>query len=154
MAAYQREVPLAKEKLERARIAKLLRSVPLFSGLETEDLKEIADIGREVAFEPGKTIVKQGEPGIGFLLILEGKAEVKRKGKAVATLGPGDFFGEMSVIDDKPRSADVVAIEPTKCLGVTAWAFTPMLRSNPSVAIGIIGELVRRLRRLEVSAED
>jgi len=142
-------VPLAKEKLERARVVKMLGSVPLFTGLETKDLEEIAGIGRELTFEPGKAMVKQGEPGIGFLLILDGKAEVRRNGKKVTTLAPGDFFGEMSVIDDKPRSADVVAIEPTKCFGVTAWSFAPMLRSNPSIAIGIIGELVRRLRKLE-----
>ena len=142
-------VPLAKEKLARARLAEMLRSVPLFSGLEKKDLEEIAGIGREVTFEDGKTIIKEGEPGIGFLLLLEGNAEVRRKGKTVATLEPGNFFGEMSVIDDKPRSVDVVAIEPTRCLGVTEWSFTPMLRSNPSIAIAIIGELVRRLRKLE-----
>jgi CRP-like cAMP-binding protein len=142
-------VPLAKDAFERTRLAKMLSSVPLFSGLEKKDLEEIAGIGRQVTFELGKTIVKQGEPGIGFLLVLEGKAEVRRNGKTVATLEPGNFFGEMSVIDDKPRSADVVAIEPTKCFGVTAWSFAPMLRSNPSIAIGIIGELVRRLRKLE-----
>jgi CRP/FNR family cyclic AMP-dependent transcriptional regulator len=152
--AYATEVPLAKEKPERARLANMLGSVPLFSGLEKKDLEEIAGIGKEVTFEAGRTILKQGEPGIGFLLILEGKAEVRRKGKVVAILGPGGFFGEMSVIDDSPRSADVVAIEPTRCFGVTAWSFTPMLRSNPSIAIGIITELVRRLRSVEESTDN
>jgi CRP-like cAMP-binding protein len=144
---------LANEKVERVRLAGMLGSVPLFSGLEKKDLEEIAGIGRRVTFERGKTIIKEGEPGIGFLLVLEGKAEVRRKGKTVATLEPGNFFGEMSVIDDKPRSADVVAIEPTTCLGVTEWSFTPMLRSNPSIAIGIIAELVRRIRKLEETTD-
>ncbi len=145
---------MAKEKLERARLAKMLSSVPLFSGLDKKDLEAIAGNGKEVTFEAGKTILKQGEPGIGFLLILEGKTEVRKKGKTVATVGPGGFFGEMSVIDDKPRSADVVAIEPTRCFGVTAWSFTPMLRSNPDIAIEIIRELVRRLRQFEESPGD
>ncbi len=145
--------PLAK-KLERARLAKILSSVPLFSGLDREELEAVADVGKEVTFEAGKTILEQGEPGIGFLLILEGKTEVRKKGKKVATVGPGGFFGEMSMIDDKPRSADVVAVEPTRCFGVTEWSFTPMLRRNPSIAIGIIRELVRRLRQFEESPGD
>ncbi len=146
--------PLAKEKLERARLAKILSSVPLFSGLDREELEAVADVGKEVTFEAGKTILEQGKPGIGFLLILEGKTEVRKKGKKVATVGPGGFFGEMSMIDDKPRSADVVAVEPTRCFGVTEWSFTPMLRSNPSIAIEIIRELVRRLRQFEEGPGD
>jgi CRP-like cAMP-binding protein len=113
------------------------------------ELGRIADAGREVSFETGKTILQQGEPGLGFLLVLEGKVEIRKKGSTVATTGPGGFFGEMTVFDDRPRSADVVAIEPTRCFGVTNWSFIPLLRSNPSIAIGIIQELVKRLRRLE-----
>lgn len=145
---------LAKEKPEKARLTKMLSAIPSFSGLDKKDLEAIADVGREVTFEVGKTVLKEGEPGLSFLLILEGKAEVRRKGKRIATVGPGGFFGEMTVIDDKPRSADVVAIEPTKCFGVTAWSFTTMLRRNPSVAIEIIRELVRRLRQVEESLND
>ncbi len=147
-------VPLAKEKPERARLAKMLAAVPLFSGLDKKELEAIADIGKEARFEAGKTILKQGEPGVSFLLILEGKTEVRKKDKRVATVGPGGFFGEMTVIDDKPRSADVVAVEPTRCFGVTAWSFTPILRSHPSIAIGIIRELVRRQRQFEESSID
>ena len=140
---------MKKEQTEKARLMKMLSSVPLFSGLDKKDLQAIADIGREVTFEAGKTILKQGEPGLSFLLILEGKAEVRKKGKTVTAIGPGGFFGEMTVIDDRPRSADIVAIEPTRCFGVTAWSFTPMLRSRPSIAIEVIRELVRRLRQFE-----
>ncbi len=145
---------MKKEQSDKARLVQMLGAVPLFSGLEKKDLQTIAEVGREVMFEAGKTILKQGGPGLSFLLILEGKAEVRKKGKTVTSIGPGGFFGEMTVIDDKPRSADVVAIEPTRCLGVTAWSFTPMLRSNPSIAIEIIRELVRRLRQYEESPGD
>jgi CRP/FNR family transcriptional regulator/CRP/FNR family cyclic AMP-dependent transcriptional regulator len=132
-----------------ARLVGMLGKIPLFSDLGEGELKDIAKEGREVAFEPGKTILKQGEPGLSLLLVVEGKVEIRKGGKKVATTGPGGFFGEMTVFDDKPRSADVVAVEPTKCFGITNWSFIPVLRSNPNIAIGIIRELVRRLRQLE-----
>lgn len=127
----------------------MLGKVPLLSGLDEKDLREVAEAGREVSFESGKMILKQGEPGLGFLLVLEGKVEVRKGGKTVATTGQGGFFGEMTVFDDKPRSADVVAVQPTRCFGITNWSFIPVLENNPSIAIGIIRELVRRLRSLE-----
>ncbi|HEV2137878.1 MAG TPA: cyclic nucleotide-binding domain-containing protein [Nitrososphaerales archaeon] len=134
---------------EKARLVGTLAKVPLFSGLSEKDLIDVVSVGSEVSFAAGKTILKQGEPGLSFLLVLEGKVEVRKDGKTVATTGPGGFFGEMTVFDDKPRSADIVAVEPTRCFGITNWSFIPMLRSNPSVSIGIINELVRRLRLLE-----
>jgi CRP/FNR family transcriptional regulator/CRP/FNR family cyclic AMP-dependent transcriptional regulator len=145
---------LTKLSPERTRLVGMLEKVPLFTGLEKNELYEIADAGREVDFESGKTILRQGEPGLSFLLVLRGKVEVRLKGKAVATTGPGGFFGEMTVFDDKPRSADVVALEPTKCFGITNWSFIPVLKGNPTIAIGIIRELVRRLRQLEEKPSD
>ena len=139
------------DKQEKARLVRMLSAVPIFSGLEKRALEEIAALGREVTFETDKTILKEGEKGLAFLVIIEGKVEVRKRGKPVATIGQGGFFGEMTVIDDRPRSADVVALQPTKCFGVTAWAFRPLLTSNPDLAIGIIKELVRRLRQLEES---
>ncbi len=142
---------MKNEKAERSRLAKMLGTVPMLSHLEKKELEAVAAAGREVTFSAGKTILKEGEPGLAFLLVLDGKVEVRKGGKTVAALGRGDFFGEMTVIDDKPRSADVVAIEETKCFGMTAWAFAPVLRSHPDIALGIIRELVGRLRRLEGS---
>jgi CRP/FNR family transcriptional regulator, cyclic AMP receptor protein len=142
---------LTKPTPEKARLAGMLAKVPLFSGLDEQGLLDIVGVGSEVSFAPGKTILKQGEPGLSFLLVLEGKVEV---GKKIAATGPGGFFGEMTVFDDKPRSADIVAVEPTRCFGITNWSFIPMLRSNPVVAIGIINELVRRLRQLEDKSTD
>lgn len=140
---------MGKETPEEAKLVRMLGKVPLFSGLKENDLKVIAGEGREVNFQPGQTILRQGEPGLSFLLVLEGKVEVRKKGKVVATTEAGGFFGEMTVIDEKSRSADIVAVGPTRCFGITAWSFTPILRSNPSIAIGIIRELVRRLRQYE-----
>lgn len=139
------------KKAERSSLVTMLGTVPMLSHLHKKELEAVAAAGREVTFRAGKTILKEGEPGLAFLLVLNGKVEVRKKAKTVATLGRGDFFGEMTVIDDKPRSADVVAIEETKCFGMTAWAFTPILRRHPDIAVGIIRELVNRLRRLDES---
>jgi CRP-like cAMP-binding protein len=140
---------LGKPTTDKARLVGMLAKVPIFSGLAEKDLMDIVAVGAEVSFAAGKTILKQGEPGLSFLLVLEGRVEVRQGGKKIVSTGPGGFFGEMTVFDDKPRSADVVAVEPTRCFGITNWSFLPVLKSNPSVALGIINELVRRLRQLE-----
>lgn len=145
---------MAKQLPETARLVKLLSRVPLFSELEKRELEAVAAAGKMVEFEPGQRILRRGERGLGFLLVLEGKTEVQKRGQRVATIGPGGFFGEMTVIDDRPRSADVVAVEPTICFGIASWSFFPVLRSHPSVAIGIIKELVRRLRQLDEDTKD
>ena len=137
---------MARQNPETVRLIKMLGKVPLFSGLDEKGLESVAAVGREVAFERGKRILSKGEPGLSFMLVLDGRVEVQRGGQKVATLKPGNFFGEMTVFDDKPRSADIVAIEPTKCFGIASWSFFPLLRSNPDISIGIIKELVRRLR--------
>jgi CRP-like cAMP-binding protein len=145
---------LPKETQEKARLVEMLAKVPLFSGLEGQELRDIANAGREVSFRAGQTIIKQGETGLSFLLVLEGQVEVRRNGKRVAATGAGGFFGEMTVFDDKPRSADIVAVEPTTCFGMTSWSFLPILRSNPSIAVAIIRELVRRMRQIEGMSND
>lgn len=140
---------MAKLNPETARLVKMLAKVPLFSGLDEKSLQAVAGAGREVSFESGKRILAQGEPGLSFLLLIEGKVEVQKGGKKIATLNPGNFFGEMTIFDDKPRSADIIATEPTKCFGIAAWSFLPVLRSNSTIALGIIMELVRRLREVD-----
>lgn len=144
---------MTTQKSDRTRLARELGKVPLFSELNEKELMDVVAAGSETSFEPGNMIMKQGEPGIAFLLILGGKAEVRKNGKTVAELGVGRFFGEMTVVDDKPRTADVVAVEPMTCFGLTEWSFYPVLRRNPGLAVGIIKELVRRLRQLEESIE-
>jgi len=104
---------LEQERKSTQRLAETIGSIPLFSGLDKKDRERVAGAGREVTFEKGKTILREGEPGLALLLILEGKVEVRKKGKLLSTLERGGFFGEMTVIDDKPRSADVVAVAPT-----------------------------------------
>ena len=77
--------------------------------------------GKEVSFEAGKTIIEEGSGGAAFLLILEGSVEVRRRGKSIAKLGKGQFFGEMSLLDHRPRSADVIAVEPPEGAFQRKW---------------------------------
>ncbi len=127
-------------------VSTALGKVPFFSGLSKKLLKTIVNSGREVSFKEGSTIVRQGGMGVGFFLILDGQVEVKKGGKVLAELSPGQFFGEMSLIDDQPRSADVVATAPTRCFGLTSWSFSGILKSNPEMAMPILQEVVKRLR--------
>ncbi len=104
-----------------------------------------------MAFKEGDTIVSEGASGVGFFLVLDGSAEVRKSGKAVATLSKGQFFGEMSLIDDMPRSADVVAVRPTRCWAITSWSFASLLKVHPELAVGMLKELVKRLRAAQSS---
>ena len=135
---------LAKES-EKALLEKL-RSVPLFSGLKDKQLKSILAGAKQRAYEEGQTIVGEGEMGVGFYLVLDGGVEVKRKGKVLAKLGSGNFFGEMSLLDSNPRSSDVVAIKPTTCLVLSSWEFQARVKSNNEIAVNLLKTLVHRLR--------
>jgi len=142
---------LKEERESKRQLASRLKGIQLFSGLDDRNLESLAESGREVFFETGTKILRQGELGLAFLLILDGGVEVIRDGKRLASLGRGQFFGEMTAVDDQPRSADVVAMKPTTCFGLPAWSFDAMLAGNPSVAKSVIRELVRRLRQVENS---
>jgi CRP/FNR family transcriptional regulator, cyclic AMP receptor protein len=135
---------LSKESEER--LAKLVAKVSLFSKVSEKSIKSITKSGKERKSETGETIVREGETGVGFYLILDGKVEVRRKGKVLSTLSSGDVFGEMGLIDDQPRSADVVAVAPTVTFCLTPWTFEAILKGHPDVAIGMMKVLVGRLR--------
>ena len=129
----------------------MIGSVPFFSGLNTKDRKKLLAQGKEISYKAGHTIVAEGTTGVGFFLILEGKAEVRKKEKVLATLSKGQFFGEMSLIDDLPRSADVVALQPTKCWAITSWSFASLIKARPELALGMLKEVVKRLRTAQSS---
>jgi CRP/FNR family cyclic AMP-dependent transcriptional regulator len=133
-------------KESQSQLLVMLRNVPLFSGLKEKHLKTVAAGGKELSYPPGKVIVEEGAMGIGFFLILDGKVRVRKGKKTLAELKSGDFFGEMSLFDEKPRSATVEALTDTKCLGITAWSFIGMVRSDPDIAVNLIKELAARLR--------
>ncbi len=93
-----------------------------------------------------RVIVRQGEIGTGFFIVASGSVRVVRDGETLADLGPGEFFGELSVLDGKPRNAQVVSREPTTCLALASWDFESVVREHPAVALAILRELAGRLR--------
>ncbi|MFP3953751.1 MAG: Crp/Fnr family transcriptional regulator [Candidatus Bipolaricaulota bacterium] len=130
----------------------MLKEVPLFSSLNTRQLKSVVKTAKEKEFEEGKAIVKEGEEKkAGFYLILDGQVEVKQGEKTLSRLGTGQFFGEMAVLDGQPRSADVIAVEDTECLLLTNWDVKALIKTYPDIAMNIIAELARRLRRTSAS---
>ena len=124
----------------------MLGSVGLFEGLSQKELSQIHRQAREGEFEPEDVIVTEGETGVGFHLILSGRAKVLAGKRQIASLGPGDFFGELSLIDRGPRTATVVATTRLKTLSLVSWEFLPMLDRNPRIARKILVEITRRLR--------
>jgi CRP/FNR family transcriptional regulator/CRP/FNR family cyclic AMP-dependent transcriptional regulator len=137
VAAVEDEKPSASDMLE---------NIPLFRGLEKEELKAIANSSKEMVFRAGEIMVKEGDAGLGFYLITEGKAVVRHKGKTLAQLGRGSFFGEMSLLDDQPRSADVVAEELTNCRVLLRWNFWSIVSKNQKIPRAMLQEMARRLR--------
>ena len=132
--------------LTRDRRAELLSSCRLFSGVEAEDLAAVAERAIEVEFPDERVIARQGEIGTGFFFIIAGAVRVIRDGDEVARLGPGEFFGELSVLDGLPRVAQVVAVGPTRCLALATWEFEQVLLDNPTLSLAILRGLAARLR--------
>jgi CRP/FNR family transcriptional regulator, cyclic AMP receptor protein len=126
----------------------LLSQTRLFAGIDAEGLARIAARMTELEVPADRVIARQGEIGTGFFVIVSGMVRVIRDGETLAELGPGDFFGELSVLDGKPRNAQVVSTEPTTCLALATWEFEAVVREQPSVALAILRELAGRLRDL------
>lgn len=125
-----------------------LRNVPLFAELTKKDLSEIYSSCKIGRFEQGRDVVVEGRGGIGFHLVLDGKAAVKHGDKKVATLKSGDYFGEISVIDGGERTATVTAETDLSTLSLSAWSFKPLLEKQ-SIAKVILLKLCARIRELE-----
>ena len=126
-----------------------LREVPLFGCLNDKDLRRVADLARSERFAPGEDIVIEGHSSGPFFLITEGDAIVLIGGVERGKLGPGDFFGEMSLIDGQPRSATVRAIGDVVTLAIGSWDFLSLLERNWSMTQNLLGELTRRVRALD-----
>jgi CRP/FNR family transcriptional regulator, cyclic AMP receptor protein len=132
--------------LTHDRRTELLAACPLFRGVGAENLAALAEKATEVEFAPRQAIVRQGEIGTGFFVVVEGRVKVVRDAQTLATLGPGEFFGELSVLDGGPRIAQVVAEEPTRCLALASWDFEKVLLDQPALALAILRGLATRLR--------
>lgn len=126
-----------------------LRAVPLFSELSDRDLKRVLEIAKEVVHTDGQPVVEEDASAAGFHLILGGEATVSVRGSEVGTFRAGDYFGEMSIIDGKPRSASVTARGELKTLGIPSWNFERLMDQHPSVMRALLVELSRRIRSIE-----
>lgn len=122
-----------------------LQRIPLFAGLSKKELRFLAQMTNETSVQEGSTLVKQGELGQEAMVIEEGTAEVRRDGEHVDHIGPGDFFGEMSLINNMPRNADVVATSDMTLLVMDSREFSSVLSQYPEVAVKILKTVVERL---------
>lgn len=123
-----------------------LRKVPMFAGLDKKELAELGKLVHEQSYAPGTTIVETGAGGHGLYIIKEGRVSVIQDGKTVATMGPGQFFGEISVLDGGPRTADVRADTDTVCFNLISWEVKPLLMENAGITYKMLLEMVKRLR--------
>jgi CRP-like cAMP-binding protein len=126
-----------------------LKQVPLFAELSKRDLRQLADAMHERTFEAGRQVTAEGESGLGFFVVADGTATVSVDGQPRRTLGPGDYFGEMAIIDGRARSAQVSAESDLTCYGMTAWNFRPFLKDHPDLVWALLQTLVARLREAE-----
>lgn len=130
-------------------LAQQLASVPLLANLDERVRRRLAETGKRRTYEPGETVVKEGSTGTALYIVLRGRARVEQGGATLASLVPGDFFGELALIEEHPRSASVIAEEEFECLLFPAWEFTALLDEHPEIAVPIMRELIRRLHRRE-----
>jgi CRP/FNR family transcriptional regulator, cyclic AMP receptor protein len=124
----------------------LLQRVPLFEDFERGDLNRLSRSFKQRIFDAGSTVADEGRTGAGFFVIESGEATVSVRGSERAKLGPGDYFGEIALIDDGARSATIRADSELRCYGLTSWEFRPLVEGNASIAWKLLETLAKRLR--------
>jgi CRP-like cAMP-binding protein len=127
-------------------IADDLKRVPLFSDLDGRQLKKLAEHFRERTLEPGTSVVQEGTmSGVGFFVIADGEATVSRDGKELATIGPGDYFGELALISERERNATVTAKTTVRALEIPFWDFRDFAHANADVTWKLLQHVVEML---------
>ncbi|HMI98703.1 MAG TPA: cyclic nucleotide-binding domain-containing protein [Gaiellaceae bacterium] len=129
--------------------AELIQQVPLFSDLDKKELQGLASSMKERIFNEGDTVAVEGQTGVGFFIIDEGEATISVKGEELKTLGHGDHFGEVALIDDGARTATITAKSPLKCYGITSWEFRPLVEQNADLAWKMLQSMAKLLRASE-----
>jgi CRP/FNR family transcriptional regulator, cyclic AMP receptor protein len=124
----------------------LLRRVELFESLSDRDLKKLADSFKESTFSAGDVIATEGQRGVGFFVIGEGTVDYSIHDDRVGSGGRGDYFGEVALIDDGPRTATVTATTDVTAYGMTSWEFRPLVEENASIAWELLQKMAKRLR--------
>jgi CRP-like cAMP-binding protein len=123
----------------------MIKNVPLFAPLGKGQLAQVAAIADEVNLPQGKELTRQGERGREFFVLVDGEVEVRRDSKKIATIKPGDFFGEMALVSDRPRNATVTATKPVRVLVIRDTDFRSVLLRTPQIALKLLQALADRL---------
>jgi len=125
--------------------ADILKRVPLFAGCSKGDLARIGRIADEVDLREGKELIRENDLARQFFVLLDGSADVRRKGRKIATLGRGDFFGEIGLVTDRATTASVTTTSPTRVLVIMRHAFRTLLREHPGVQLKVLSALAQRI---------
>ena len=131
--------------LRRDAKIELLKKVPLFAGCSKNELRQLAKIADELDLREGTVLTREGRPGREFFVLIDGTAEVRKKSKKIADLGPGDWLGEIALITDSPRTATVTATSPLDVLVITDRRFRSVVETMPSIALKVLARVGERL---------
>jgi len=131
--------------LRRNAKIELLKTVPLFAGCSKSELGQLAKTADEIDLRQGTVLTREGRPGREFFVLIDGTAEVTKKGKKIADLGPGDWLGEIALITDSPRTATVTATSPVDVLVITDRRFRSVVETMPSIALKVLACVGDRL---------
>jgi CRP/FNR family cyclic AMP-dependent transcriptional regulator len=127
-------------------VVKQLGRVPLFAGCSKRDLETIGRVVKDIQHPVSTVIAREGDPGVGLFVIVEGTADVTIGGVKKSTMGPGEFFGEIALLDGGPRTATVTATSDIKLLGLTEWVFRGLMQEHPALAVRVLQAMAGRLR--------
>jgi CRP/FNR family transcriptional regulator, cyclic AMP receptor protein len=130
----------------------LLQRIPLFAGLEPRELERLGGSFKERTFDAGQPVATEGEGGAGFFVIESGEAVVTVHGEERGRLGPGDYFGDIALIDQGARTATIIAETDLHCYGLTFWDFRPLVESDARIAWPLLQAMAKRLRAAEAEA--
>lgn len=126
-----------------------LARVPMFSACSDDELRAVARRSTDVTFPAGEVLLREGEPGYEAFVIVDGEVQVTRGGVEIAVLGPGEFFGELALLDRSPRSATVTTLTPTEAVVLTIQEFDALLEEAPSITRKLLQGLARRLAEVD-----
>jgi len=129
----------------------LLKQVPLFEGLSRGDLEEVEQNSEEVDVPAGQVLTREGSPGSEFFVIIDGSVTVDHGGQTVRTMGAGDFFGEIALLDDSPRTATATTAAPTKLLVLSRREFRSLMQGHPSIEACVLRCLIQRIKEHDPS---
>ena len=136
-------------KISKNQKVELIKSVPLFTRCSKKELTEIAALADELELPQGKRLIRQGERGREFFVLLDGAVDVSRDGGTIDTMAAGDFFGEIALVSNVPRTATVTTLSPVRLLVITDRDFRAFLEHSPQIQLKVLEALAERLAQLE-----